>query len=58
MRAFSWPTAEAKEAAPSSPHSGAAAQLARSFGLRGGEDCIGAKTLISPLGTHGHTTED
>ena len=38
VTAFSWPTAEAREAAPSGPHSGAAAKLARSFGPRGGED--------------------
>ena len=50
VSAFSWPTAEAKEAAPSSPHSGAAAQLPVLSG-RAEERTVGAQTLISSPGT-------
>ena len=45
VRAFSWPTAEAKEAAPPSPHSGAAAWLPVLSG-REEERTVGAETLI------------
>ena len=50
VRALSWPTAEATAAAPSGPHSGAAAQLPVLSG-REKERMVGAETLRSSPGT-------
>ena len=50
VSAFSWPTAEAKEAAASAPHSSAAAQSPILSG-RVEERTVGAEALISSPGT-------